>query len=240
MIIFTRELKNTEKIKQFCADQGIILSGIADLQPFKKEKCTIPPGLLSGYTHAISIALRLDDTIIDEIQHAPTPAYNQHYLDINRQLDAIAKNLVEFLHQEGFKATRVPASRIIDEDNQRGSISHKAIARMAGLGWQGKSLLIINPTHGPRIRLASILTDMLLSPDGAIENMCGDCSKCADACPAGAIKNVSTTDRYPNREMAVDISKCHDKLQEFKNLPGIPNGVCGVCIVVCPHGRKHQ
>ena len=46
-----------------------------------------------------------------------------------------------------------------------GNISHKAVARTEGIGWQGKSLLIVSPQYGPRIRLATVLTDMPLEPD---------------------------------------------------------------------------
>ncbi len=69
-------------------------------------------------------------------------------------------------------------------------ISHKAVARMAGLGWQGKSLLLINPEYGPRVRLVTILTDMPLTPDGPVKNRCGACLECVQACPASAIKNA--------------------------------------------------
>jgi len=70
---------------------------------------------------------------------------------------------------------------------------------MAGLGWQGKSLLIINPKYEPRVRYATFLTDLPLTPDEPIENKCGKCKQCIKACPVGAIKNLSFTD-HPKLE----------------------------------------
>ncbi|MBW2340498.1 MAG: hypothetical protein JRF50_09160 [Deltaproteobacteria bacterium] len=78
----------------------------------------------------------------------------------------------------------------------------KAVGRLGGLGWQSKSLLLVNPDYGPRTRLATILTDAPLNPHGPIENRCGDCTKCKDACPPGAIKGASTKDHYRSREDA--------------------------------------
>ena len=109
---------------------------------------------------------------------------------------------------------------------------------MAGLGWQGKSLLLINPDYGPRIRLATVLTDAPLEADSPLKNLCGECTLCRDACPAGAIKGVRTDDHYKNRDEALYFSRCVEKLVgEFSKLPNVGAPICGVCINVCPFGR---
>lgn len=141
---------------------------------------------------------------------------------------------------QGFQGMAIPASELVDENNLLGSISHKAVARMAGLGWQGKSLLLINLEYGPRVRLVTILTDMPLLPDRPIKNRCGACLECVQACPASAIKNASTDSYYPGRDVAIDLEKCHQKLIEFKALPGINTRICGVCIKACPIGKRRS
>lgn len=125
----------------------------------------------------------------------------------------------------------------MDEQRLLGSISHKAVARLAGIGWQGKSLLIVNRHYGPRIRLVTILTDLSLQPDGPVKNQCGNCLECVRACPAGAIKGMGTNDHYETPGVAVDLVKCHQQLQEFARRPGIGVRTCGVCIRACPFGK---
>jgi epoxyqueuosine reductase QueG len=204
---------------------------------FKQGWPVIPQNLLSPYTYAVSIAVRLDNSIINDIKDRPTIEYAGHYRTVNTFLDSITAELAKWITERGFAAKAIPASYIADEENLLGNISHKAVARMAGIGWQGKSLVIISPEYGPRIRLATVLTDMPLIPDEPLKNRCGKCTACTDACPAGAIKNVSTNNRYENRDEALHFSRCAEKTLQFSKRPGIGGRICGVCIKVCPFGK---
>lgn len=228
----------TSEIKGFCRNNGADLVGIADLEPLKKGLPVIPESLLDLFTYGVSIGIRLKDEIIEGISSCPTPEYAQHYRNVNMALDGLASLVVQWIAEKGFNAKAVPASQIVDETDLLGNISHKAVARIAGLGWQGKSLLIINPEFGPRFRLATVLTDMPLKADGPVENRCGECMECVNACPASAIRNAFTDSHYACREVAVDLEKCNSKLFEFKVMPGIGARICGVCIKVCPYGKQ--
>lgn len=230
----------TSDIKSFCKSSGADLVGIADLEPFKNGWVVLPENLLKPYNFAISIAMHLDDNIVNAINDRPTPEYAQHYKKVNASLDRITSQLVQFIINRGFTATAIPASHIVDETNLLGNISHKAVARMAGIGWQGKNLLIVSPAYGSRIRLATVLTDMPLIPDKPLKNRCGKCSKCAEACPASAIKNVNTETHYESRDAAIHLDRCYRRLCGFKANPEIAATICGVCIKVCPFGRKSK
>lgn len=227
-------------IKKYCRRGGADLVGIAGLEPFKQGWTVLPQELLEPYRSAVSIALCLGDTTIDGISDGPTLEYAQHYRNINMSLDRLASRVVTWITEKGFKALAIPASHIVDEVNLLGSISHKAVARMAGIGWQGKSLLIVSPEFGPRIRLATVLTDMPLTADRPLKQRCGTCSECARACPASAIKNVSSEGGYESRDSALFFDQCANKTLEFKALPGIGARICGVCIKVCPFGKKKK
>ncbi|MCX7913726.1 MAG: 4Fe-4S dicluster domain-containing protein [Thermodesulfovibrionales bacterium] len=227
----------TTEIKLFCKSIGADLVGVADLKPFRSF-ITLPENLLDPFSYAISVAIRLNDDIIDSIFGRPTPEYAEHYRAVNVSLDKITSKLVDWISNRKFNALAIPASKILDEERLLGSISHKAIARMAGIGWQGKNLLIISPQFGPRIRLATVLTDMPLVADQPLKNRCGKCKKCTDSCPASAIKNVGTESHYKTREEAVHLDRCYSRLKTFKNDPEIKATICGVCIKVCPFGRK--
>jgi epoxyqueuosine reductase QueG len=223
-------------ILEYLRGNGADLTGIADLAPFREEGASLPLDLVVSYVRAVSVGVALDGNVIEGITERPTPGYAQHYREVNARLDALALRAVDWLREKGFRAEAVPASKILDEGKLLGGISRKAVARMAGLGWQGKSLLIINPEFGPRIRLVTVLTDMPLEPGTPLKNGCGRCSACADACPAGAIKNTPTEGRYQSREEAVDLGACHSRTLENRDMPGIGARVCGVCIRACPVG----
>jgi epoxyqueuosine reductase len=153
-------------------------------------------------------------------------------------LDDIAVRVSQFLQEAGARALPLPASQVLDKAEWYSYISHKAVAIAAGVGWQGKSLLVVNPKFGPRIRLVTILTDLFMRPDKPIRNRCGKCSACAEACPAQAIKNVNTDSHYADRVEALHFDRCVTKVtQEFAGRPFIESPICGVCISACPLGR---
>jgi epoxyqueuosine reductase len=227
-----------EEVKQHALDCGADVVGIADLGLLSGIS-TDPPDLLEGYTRGVSMAVRLADGVIDPIDDAPTPLYQQHYLRVNAFLDEIALCVARHLEAKGGRALPIPASQLLDKVSWQSYISHKAVAIAAGIGWQGKSLLVVNPEHGPRIRLVTVLTDLSLTPDKPVSNRCGKCSSCAKACPAQAIRNVSTTWHYSDRDEALFFERCVVKVtQEFPKLPFIDNPVCGVCIRACPWGKR--
>ncbi len=228
----------TSEIKEFCIQKAAALVGVADLGPLKAGLQTDPPDLLEPYTAAISIAVPLDMNAVAAMSGEPTPAYASDCRDINARLNAMTGAIVEHIKGLGYKALAVPASKKLVEGGTEGSVSHKAIAVLAGLGWQGKSLLLVTSKYGPRVRLSSVLTDMPLEFDSPVKNRCGNCTKCIEACPAGAIRNVNTDFHYSSREEALDLEKCHNNTLRYMEVPGVGYTFCGQCIPVCPHGRK--
>jgi epoxyqueuosine reductase QueG len=177
-------MDTTSDLKTFARSLGADLIGVADLDPLRKGLPLFPENLIESYCYGLSIGVRLKDEVIEDIEDGPTPEYAQHYRDVNAALDTISAQVVQWVKEKGFRVKAIPAAETVNEISLLGSISHKAVARMAGLGWQGKSLLLINPEYGPRVRLVTVLTDMPLTPDRPIENRCGKCLECVKACPA--------------------------------------------------------
>ncbi|WP_027186426.1 4Fe-4S double cluster binding domain-containing protein [Desulfovibrio inopinatus] len=198
---------------------------------------TEPAGLLDGFPRAVSMAVRLSSAIVDQTKTGPTPLYSQHYIRVNNLLDDLAVRLTNRLQEEGARALPLPASQILCETRFTSYLSHKAVAIAAGLGWQGKSLLLVTPQYGPRVRLVTVLTDHPLPPNEPLTNHCGKCTACTDACPAGAIKNVNTQLHYATRNEAVDLDACVRKLREFSTQDHIRPYICGVCVSACPWGK---
>jgi epoxyqueuosine reductase QueG len=225
-------------LKQFAESLGADLVGIADLNLLAGIE-TNPPDLLAPYTRAVSIAVKLPSAVFEQLDDRPTPLYAQVYLNANALLDQIALRLSSWIEKHGGIAAPIPASQPLDMVNLTAHLSAKAVANAAGLGWQGKSLLIVTPQFGPRVRFATILTNLPLTPDKPIKNRCGSCTACTNACVAQAIRNVNVEFHYNSRDEALDFQRCADKLvNEFKNLPLIEKPICGICIKVCPWGRS--
>jgi epoxyqueuosine reductase QueG len=234
----TDPAKITRNLRDFACRLGISLFGAADLSSYYDEY-RICRNLLHTYPMAISIGIRLSDPIVEMIDSEdPGALYAHHYRVVNNALDLASIRIADHVQELGYKALPVPASQIIDEERLLGAISHKAVAALAGHGWQGKSLLIINEEYGPRVRYASILTDAPLEPGTPIENRCGNCTKCADACPVRAIKGARFKLRPSKAFDAVDLKACDQRLWEMSKRPFIGSRVCGVCVKVCPWGRK--
>lgn len=110
-------------------------------------------------------------------------------------------------------------------------------ARRAGIGWNGRNTLTINPKRGSFFFLAEIICDLTLVQDDPIRDHCGTCRRCIDACPTQAI----APEGY-----FLDASKCISYLTielrdeipaEFKQqMDGWMFG-CDVCQDVCPWNR---
>jgi epoxyqueuosine reductase QueG len=235
--------KFKQKLKEKAFYLGADLFGVADLKKFdSKNSPLLPENILTNFKYGISIAIALPKAVFMKIEKAPTPEYAKVYNTVNNKLDEISLFLSKFIEKLGFKALPIPASQILDKINFRGAITHKAIARLSGIGWQGKSLLIISPEYGPRIRIATILTNMELEPDKPLENRCGNCNICKEICPSQAIKgNMPEKEYYKNREEALFFNRCKEKLMnEFAKIENVGYPICGFCIKVCPYSKIEE
>jgi len=139
--------QDTDQIKNIITGWGANLVGIADAEPLESLK-TDPADLLSPFTRVISIAVQLPVAMFEMIDDQPTAIYASVYQTANRFLDKLALKTATMLQNEGYLSLPVPASQILDRENWSAAISHKAVARMAGLGWQGKNLLLITHKYG--------------------------------------------------------------------------------------------
>jgi epoxyqueuosine reductase QueG len=96
--------------------------------------------------------------------------------------------------------------------------NQKLIASLSGLGWIGKSSLLVNDLYGPRLRLGVVITDLPLAPDRTVENKCASCKRCERDCPGAAIDGALVA---------------HDDLVGFK-IDWTRCVRCALCVVTCP------
>ena len=200
--------------------------------------CALPHSPLPSspnLSYAVSIGVKLSDAILQTIENAPSFVYFQHYRTANALLDNIAFRLSRFLEENGYSALPIAASQSLGKNNPyRGVLPHKTAAVLSGLGFVGKSGLFLSTEYGSKVRLATILTNAPLQNElPVIENGCGDCKLCQNACPAGAIYGIKPT---TDGERNFDAEKCSRYMKE--HFQDIGRGsVCGICIKVCPKNK---
>lgn len=175
-----------------------------------------------NFPRAIVFGFPLSKSVLETVKDQPTLIYKHHYKTVNWLLDQTAYYLVRFIEEKNKKAIAIPASQTVDWEIQKGHISHKVLAKEAGLGFIGKSGLLIHSIFGAQVRYTSILTNLEFEPDQKINADCGECRKCIEVCPAQAIS-----------EEGIDLSRCLTRLKEFSKIRGIGQYICGVCVKVC-------
>lgn len=214
-------MTNSKKtMRFFLHDRGISIVGFGTV-----PERTVIPEVDMVFPHAIVFGFALSRTVLATIKDKPTLIYKHHYKTVNWILDQTACQVVSFLEGHRYRALAIPASQTIDSDHRKGHISHVILGQNAGLGFIGRSGLLIHPDYGARVRYVSVLTDLDFAPDAPLDLSCGECRACITACPAHAIA-----------EAGVDIQKCYEKLCTFAGMRGIGQHICGVCVNVC-HGR---
>lgn len=155
-------------------------------------------------------------------------------------LTRLQKRAVRHLKTRGHRTLALPPDSDRRQDTFVSKLyvlfNHKMAATSAGIGWVGMNGLLISPEHGPRLSLATVLTDAPFTPDRPFESSrCGTCTLCRDHCPSGAITGAEWSRSNPFVEL-VRLDECREHKAAKRQVAGKPN--CGLCITVCPYGRK--
>ena len=218
-----------EQIAKQMQDIGIDVFGTSDCSGLVSEKFADTP-------YAITLGVRLSGAVIDKITGGPTKMYFAHYRAVNTMLDGAALRCVVMLQRGGYDALAVPASQTTNSAAIAGDFPHKTAASKAGLGFVGKSGLFVTSEFGPRVRFATVLTDMEMESKPISKSECGECRLCVSACPCGAIAGREWRENT-GRDDIVDAALCarymKDKYQKIGR-----GSVCGICVAVCPMYKK--
>ena len=198
------------------------------------------PDSLKAYPRAVTLVLRMDDAMMDSIATGPHAAYYAEYGRVNALLNELTQAIAGRLESYGHLAHPVASSKRVDFEHILGEFPHKTGAVHAGLGWIGRSSLLITKAFGPRVRLGTVLTSAPLGSASAIPALkarCGSCSRCVEACPAQAITGTIWQPGIARKEL-INAKTCDDwKIKHYSLFNGM---VCGICVSVCPHGQKKK
>ncbi|MDQ1004295.1 epoxyqueuosine reductase [Neobacillus niacini] len=87
---------------------------------------------------------------------------------------------------EDFILAKVPEARLKSMVDT-GELSDRAVAVRAGIGWSGKNCAVMTPEFGSYVYLGEMITSIPFAPDSPMEDQCGSCTACIEACPTGAL-----------------------------------------------------
>ncbi|OCA87447.1 tRNA epoxyqueuosine(34) reductase QueG [Pseudobacillus wudalianchiensis] len=135
---------------------------------------------------------------------------------------------------EAFIAAKVPDARFRSMVDT-GELSDRAVAERAGIGWSGKNSSIITPEFGSYVYLGEMITNLPFEPDHPIENRCGTCTKCLDACPTGALVQGG---QLNSKRCIAFLTQTKDFMPvEFREKLGNRLYGCDTCQTVCPENK---
>ncbi len=248
----TNKLQYSSIIKQEAKRLGFDFCGISKAE-FLEEEAPRLEAWLSSKMHGKMEYMenhfdkRLNPTLlVDDAKSVVSLLYN-YYPEQTQNTDApkiskyaygkdyhevIKEKLKEFLLTLKEKIGDVNGRAFVDS----APVLDKAWAKKSGLGWIGKNANLINKQQGSFFFIAELIIDIELEYDGQMQDYCGTCTKCIDACPTEAIVEP----------FIVDGSKCISYLtielkdaipNEFKNKMDNWAFGCDVCQDVCPWNR---
>lgn len=225
------ELLSGEPLRRLLLAEGADLTGFGDIS-------ALAPG---QWNSCVSLAVRLPVSTICGISDGPTLDYFEQYHGLNAKLDHLAELAATYLTERGFRVLAQTTMVVVESAGYRTPFPHKTCATRAGLGWIGKSALLVTPEFGPAVRLSSVLTDGVFDQPGQPVNAsrCGSCTRCRDHCPGGAIHGA-LWDVSARRESLVDVEACRKAARALAwAWLGREITLCGKCIEVCPYTQSY-
>ncbi|MFT5600778.1 MAG: epoxyqueuosine reductase [Flavobacteriales bacterium] len=243
----------TYQVKQKAYALGFSFVGISKSEFLSDEAPRLESWLKNSYQGEMSYMnnhfdKRLDPTILvpdsesvisllynyytDQGQNDPSApkiskyAYGKDYHNIIQAKLKILFGFIEELVGEISGRTFVDSAPVLD----------KAWASKSGLGWIGKHSNLITREQGSYLFIAEIILDVKFDYDGPIQDYCGTCTKCIDACPTGAIIQPYQVDG--SRCISYFTIELKDAIpQEMKGQFDNWMFGCDICQEVCPWNK---
>lgn len=239
-------------IKNFAKDIGFDYCGISKAEFLKEEASKLenwlknnfhgkmsymernfdkrldPTKLVEGAKSIISVLYNYypNEKIDSEVKIAKYAWGEDYHIVIKNKLKELIYRIEEFINTQIIAFAYVDSAPVMD----------KVWAKKSGLGWIGKNTNLIHKKIGSFFFIAEIITDLILEPDSPIQDYCGTCTRCIDACPTEAII----------KPYVIDSNKCISYLtiELRENIPEeftgkLQNWIfgCDICQDVCPWNR---
>lgn len=250
-----KPVQNSQRIKKKALELNFLDCGITHAEFLKEDAERLRNWLDSGFhgemeymgnhfdkrtdprklvERARSLIVVLENYHADEKQSDPRAPKISKYVYGKDYHKIIRKKLNSLLRWIQDEISRVSARVFVDS----APVMEKAVAARAGLGWIGKHSLLLNRRYGSWFFIGVIISDLELETDRPVEEHCGDCTKCIDACPTSAI--------LPGR--MIDATRCISYLTvdykgdeipaEFRDRMQNRAFGCDICQDVCPWNKN--
>lgn len=193
------------------------------------DKRLDPAKLVDGAKSVVTVLLNYFPQETQKHPDAPKISKYAYGQDYHHVMKGKLRQLTDFIQQE---IGEVNGRAFVDS----APVMDKAWAVRSGLGWMGKHTNLIRPREGSFFFIGELILDIELEPDGPIQDHCGTCTRCIDACPTEAIV----------QPYVVDGSRCISYFTiELKDaIPVAMRGKfdnwafgCDICQDVCPWNR---
>lgn len=187
-----------------------------------------PAALLPGAKTVLALAAC--NACAGQVAGGPVAPYAQ-----GRDYHSVVKDKLKALRRL-LKADGVHASTFATCDTA--PVHEKAWAARAGLGWIGKSCLLVTPDHGTRVSLATLILDDEADEYGEpMPSRCGACDRCLRACPTSCLSGDGTLDA--RRCLAFQTIENRAAALPEDIVPAMAGRVfgCDACQGACPWNR---
>lgn len=211
-------------VSEFAWAAGADLVGFTDV-----KDSFVFEGVNIDHKYAVVLAMEMD---FDRIATAPDEPSGTEVLRIYWKLGDVVVRAAEFIRSLGYRAVAHHPRRPYGNPP---TILHTVAALEAGLGEIGRHGLLIAEEFGPRVRVATITTDLELpqapKKDFGAAEFCDKCHVCEKACPGGAIPDKKES-KEGIEKWTMDPYKCLPHFAEFDG--------CNLCVSKCVFNRRND
>lgn len=245
-------------LKRKAAELGFIACGISRAEPLEDEARRLETWLNQGRHGSMqwmerNFDKRTDPTKLVEGARSVVSVLQNYYQGIPQPSSPTAGKISRYAWGEDYHQVMKEKLYALFNwlDETVGGISGRAFvdsapvmdkvwAQRSGLGWIGKHSNLLNRQTGSFFFIGELIIDVDLDTDDPVEDYCGSCTRCIDACPTDAIY----------QPYAVDANRCISYLTIENRTDEIPrqfhpqleNWVfgCDICQEVCPWNKFKQ
>lgn len=238
----TEKLKITDiaamsaEIKEVARFLGAHIAGICKLdqafvypyrlaEPYKgPETEKIPIEL--NHSYAISLGIEMN---LQKIRSTPSYIDNAEVGRTYAAIAWVACELAAYIRESGYPARAHHTANEL--------VCHVPIAIQSGLGELGRNGILVTSRFGPRLRLATVTTDLPLAIDNpvnlGVDAFCSICEKCSSNCPGRAISSGGKSLYKGVEKWKIDQVAC----VRFWTANPEKWSSCDTCIKDCPWSK---